>query len=57
VTGTLIYCWTATSGSTNNWVGPKSIADMYYDHRDMTVDGMKFSVRYPITEKPSTAGG
>jgi len=48
----LIYAWTATPGSANNWTPPRSIANMYYDDRDTDVDGVKFSERYPISQEP-----
>ena len=48
----LVYSWTSIPGATNNWRMPKSLADMYWDDRNSNVDGVRFSVRYPLAEKP-----
>ncbi len=48
----LTYSWNPTPGATNGWSAPKSIANMYWDDRDVDVDEVKFSVRFPIAEKP-----
>ncbi|NVJ60245.1 MAG: c-type cytochrome [Gammaproteobacteria bacterium] len=48
----LVYSWNNTPGATENWTESKSVANMYWDDRETLVNGMPFSVRYPIAEKP-----
>lgn len=48
----LVYSWNSTPGATTNWRVPKSITNIYYDDRNVTVAGLPFSVRYPIAERP-----
>ncbi len=50
----LVYAWTANAGGANGFSTPRSLANMYYDHRDSDVRGLPFKVRYPIAEKPIT---
>lgn len=48
----LVYSWTATPGSAFGWTAPRSVANMYYEDRDVDVEGLPFFVRYAIAENP-----
>ncbi len=48
----LMYSWTPTPGTASSWRTPKSIANMYTDDRNSDVGGVRFSVRFPIAERP-----
>ena len=48
----LVYSWNSTAGASSNWKAPKSIADMYYDDRNVMVNAIPFRVRFPIAERP-----
>ncbi len=48
----LVYSWTEQPGSATGWKHPKSLANMYHDDRNTDVDGVAFSVRYPLAGQP-----
>ncbi|GAA5524053.1 hypothetical protein Maes01_00605 [Microbulbifer aestuariivivens] len=48
----LVYSWNPAPGAASGWSLPKSIANMYWDDRDTDVAGVKFSMRFPIAERP-----
>ncbi len=50
----LVYSWNPARAGTSNWRSPKSISNMYFDDRNANIEGVPFSVRFPIAEKPIT---
>jgi len=48
----LTYSYNPKPGAIEGWSEPKNIARMYYDDRDVMVDGVVFHERFPIAKQP-----
>lgn len=50
--GVVMYSFNENPADRDGWSMPRSINQMYFEHRDVMIDGVRFADRYPLAAQP-----